>query len=117
MLDGLQSAAPQQVLFYIAYMRPYAADMLDETFGVTSDPTLAGSGSITPDGKVKSALGELQFQLVIVFTGKTLGARFVEIAKPKAMMYLQETLILLSLKGRHAAASMMPVLSVGWGHT
>lgn len=46
---------------------------------------------------------ELQLQLLIVFTGKTLGARAVEILKPKVTFFVHETIILMGLKKRMRA--------------
>jgi hypothetical protein len=67
------------VLFYISYLRPFLTNCQDET---------QGGGEFCK----ASDLPELQFQLLIVFTGKTLGWRAGEIITPKAQTWLAETM-------------------------
>ena len=61
------------VLFYICYMRPFLIGG-DDTRGGSSDGSGSGGGE-----RPQSALSEIQFQLLVVFTGKTLGARAMEV--------------------------------------
>ena len=89
------------VLFYIAFIRPFGSACEFE-----NQRTIDGSGSGSADEVYKfmdfsrckkSDLPELQFQLIIVFTGKTLGWRVGELAKPKAKHWLKEMMKLLAL--------------------
>lgn len=67
------------VLFYISYLRPFLTNCRDAA---------QGSGEFCK----ASDLPELQFQLIIVFTGKTLGWRAGEIIKPWAQNWVAETM-------------------------
>ena len=106
-----------QVLFYIAYMRPFAmqTDLYASIAGVVPDDPSSGSGGfdllgLNPLGKSdggaerlsgkSSSLPELQFQLIIVFTGKTLGKTALQHIKPKIMYFIKESLIIMKLKKR-----------------
>ena len=54
-----------------------------------------------------SALSSIQFQLMVVFTGKTLGARVQEIMKPKVLIFLVQIMITMKLKHRLEALETM----------
>eukprot|EP01043_Picozoa_sp_COSAG02_P023781 COSAG02_NODE_1279_length_13487_cov_7.611696_12_plen_1124_part_00 len=87
------------VLFYIAFIRPFGSVCEFE-----NQRTIDGSGSADEIHSFmdytrcsKSDLPELQLQLIIVFTGKTLGWRIGELGKPKAKYWLKEMLKLFRL--------------------
>jgi hypothetical protein len=65
------------VLFYISYMRTFMADCKEKKLG---------KGMLC----IASDLTELQFQLLIVFTGKTIGWRLGEILQPKVATWFAE---------------------------
>eukprot|EP01052_Picozoa_sp_SAG31_P026523 SAG31_NODE_2409_length_5754_cov_2.321485_2_plen_1028_part_00 len=106
------------VLFYIAYLRPFTSDIfapLAAIIGVdiSTDGSSSGGGADINRQVGVSALGELQFQLMIVFTGKTIGARLTEILKPKIIYFINETKILMSLKKQMLSGQMFAQGIVG----
>ena len=91
---GFQFVNNYFVLFYICFIRPFMSDCahildVDLSDGSLANDTLT-SVAYNEDGQPVDASGckvsdlsELQFQLVVVFTGKTLAWRVGELAKPK----------------------------------
>eukprot|EP01051_Picozoa_sp_SAG22_P012592 SAG22_NODE_1324_length_4742_cov_2.192117_1_plen_1423_part_00 len=69
------------VLFYIAYIEPFK----------TKDYVLEGirAGAIAPYAN-ESSLGNVEFQMMIVFTIKTIGKTFVQVMKPRLQNKLRK---------------------------
>ena len=89
---GFQFVNNYFVLFYISVIRPFMTECSDGSDG--SD----GSNTATDRICTQSDLPELQFQLLVVFTGKTLGWRIGELAKPKVKQWWEEWLKVRRLK-------------------
>ena len=80
---GFQFVNNYFVLFYISVIRPFAAECSDGSDG-------SGASDTATRICTQSDLPELQFQLLVVFTGKTLGWRIGELAKPKVKQWWEE---------------------------
>ena len=98
------------VLFYIAILRPFMTSCQKEILVSDAVYGHAGSGSGVWDAEMAPAqtmmdatmckasdLPELQFQLLIVFTGKTIGWRLGAILKPKFKFWIKEMLMIMKL--------------------
>ena len=76
------------VLFYISIIRPFYHSCGKEL------ELPAGNGTyIDTSMCVQSDLAELQFQLMVVFTGKSLGQSLAEMLKPKLRLYIKRSLM------------------------
>jgi len=87
------------ILFYIAYLRQIE-------FGGVKKQCL------------QSCLGELQMQMLIVFTGKTFGLQFVELAKPfakKKVALVLEMSSFKKMKNNVSQVSNLGLTAVGLG--
>lgn len=76
------------VLFYISIIRPFYHSCEKEL------ELPAGNGTyIDTSMCVQSDLAELQFQLMVVFTGKSLGQSLAEMLKPKLKLFIKRRLL------------------------
>jgi hypothetical protein len=82
------------ILFYIAVIRPFYAPCQ-----VLMTDGSAGNGEYYDVTRCRqSDLPEIQFQLIIVFTGKTLGWRAAELVQPKIKRWSKELITVLQIK-------------------
>lgn len=76
------------VLFYISIIRPFYHSCEKEL------ELPAGNGTyIDTSMCVQSDLAELQFQLMVVFTGKSVGQSLAEMLKPKLRLFIKRRLL------------------------